>query len=70
MSITFEKTFFEGHKVGKDKDGNEYVRIKFRRQYYGEIQCGLCGADLMVGIYWINTGSCVPHCSKCVEDKS
>jgi len=50
-------------------NNNNYVKVKFYRQYYGEIQCSDCGADLMEGFYWLNVGNCTPFCIACVEGK-
>jgi len=66
MAILFDNAGTVICKSGEDGDNN-YVKVRFYKQYYGEIQCGNCGADLEEGHYWLNVGSCTPICVKCVE---
>jgi len=68
MFVEIGNTLYNEHKIGVDKAGNEFIKLKFRRQYYGEIRCSHCGNDLQAGYYWLNIGSCTPYCVECIKE--
>ena len=66
MTILFDSAGTVICKSGEVGDSN-YVKLRFYKQYYGEIQCSECGTDLKEGHYWLNVGICRPICVVCVE---